>query len=311
MTWRIWNQMLGNGMEQHCSKLDPKAEIHTFFGVAEHAKAWKYFNKNSRHVQISRDITFDKNDTKIIPNSQWGWWRWVDGIAQGGESLRQVYARNDSKRSIYSTDITQFISKSIYMPTPIPELCWSTQITNKPDYWLLNSGSIDRVLISHEIITEPNNYTEAIAWDDSRLQGIHHTLPIDPAQTPSSNPTRLYHSSPLFPVMGLVQGKTSEILLPLTHCCCDIIYFGTTDDLLLSQQTLVDNVHWWTFLLFFYMTQCFSHMTHSILILASSFLPFLFMFPNWSFIHSLTLSGTRLCSTSAPGPFLFCLFFVP
>ena len=99
---------------------------------------------------------------------------------------------------------------------------------------------------------------------------------------------RLYHSPPSFPVMGLVQGKTSEILLPLTHHCHEMIYFGTTDDLLWSWWRLVDDIHWWTFLLFFYITWCFSHMTHSVSILASSFLPLLFIFLKWLFIHSVT-----------------------
>ena len=46
---------------------DPKAEVHIFVGVAEHSKAWKYYNKISRHVQTSRNITFDQNDTKLFP----------------------------------------------------------------------------------------------------------------------------------------------------------------------------------------------------------------------------------------------------
>ena len=53
--------------DQRQAKLDPKAEEHLFVGVAEHAKAWKYYNKVSRHVQISRNITFDENDTKLYP----------------------------------------------------------------------------------------------------------------------------------------------------------------------------------------------------------------------------------------------------
>ena len=53
--------------DQRCSKLDPKAEMHIFVRVAEHAKAWNYFNKISRHVQMSRNITFDEHDTKLYP----------------------------------------------------------------------------------------------------------------------------------------------------------------------------------------------------------------------------------------------------
>ena len=51
-------------------KLDPKAKDHIFVGVAEYAKAWKYYNTQFRHIQISRNIAFDENDTKLhfIPN---------------------------------------------------------------------------------------------------------------------------------------------------------------------------------------------------------------------------------------------------
>ena len=43
-------------------KTQPKAEMHIFVGVAEHAKVWKYFNKISRHVQMSGNITFDEKN---------------------------------------------------------------------------------------------------------------------------------------------------------------------------------------------------------------------------------------------------------
>ena len=116
---------------------------------------------------------------------------------------------------------------------------------------------------------------------------------------------RLHHSPPLFLIIRLVQGKALEILLPLTHRCHEMIYFGTADDLLQSQWKLVDDVHWWTFLLFFYMTQCFSYTIHSISILASSFSLLLFIFLNWSFIHSLT--SISLCShSSIVSPLVFC-----
>jgi hypothetical protein len=51
--------------DQCHAKLDPKAEEHTFVGIAEHAKAWKYFNRASKHIQISRNITFDEKDNKL------------------------------------------------------------------------------------------------------------------------------------------------------------------------------------------------------------------------------------------------------
>ena len=53
--------------DQRHSKLDPKVEEHIFVGVTKHAKAWKYYNKVSRHVQTSRNITFDQHDTRLFP----------------------------------------------------------------------------------------------------------------------------------------------------------------------------------------------------------------------------------------------------
>ena len=42
-------------------------EEHLFVGVTEYAKAWKYYNKISKHVQISQNITFDQSNTKLYP----------------------------------------------------------------------------------------------------------------------------------------------------------------------------------------------------------------------------------------------------
>ena len=53
--------------DQLCRKLDPKAKEYIFVGIAEHTKAWKYYNIQSRHVQNSRNITFSKNNTKLFP----------------------------------------------------------------------------------------------------------------------------------------------------------------------------------------------------------------------------------------------------
>ena len=125
-------------------------------------------------------------------------------------------------------------------------------------------------------------------WQNLGLQGNHHTLPNQFSSDSTIKSNEIASFPPSVLVMGLVQGKTSEILLPLTHRYHEMIYFGTTDDLLWSQWRLVDDIHWWTFLLFFYMTQCFSHMTHSISILANFFSPLLFVFLKWLFIHSLT-----------------------
>ena len=156
--------------DQHCLKLDPKAEMHIFVGVAEHAKAWKYFNKISRHVQMSRNITFDEKDTKLFPipneDDEDESSASLEGESHSGERMPGT-TQGDPSTLQMSPNSSAIPPTQV--PTPILEIRRSTQITNKPDYRLLNSGSIDRVLISHEIITEPDNYTEAIAWDDSPI----------------------------------------------------------------------------------------------------------------------------------------------
>ena len=53
--------------DQRRTKLDPKAEQHIFTGIAENAKAWRYYNTRSRIIQISRNIIFNKEDTQIYP----------------------------------------------------------------------------------------------------------------------------------------------------------------------------------------------------------------------------------------------------
>src|SRR5882724_8296977 len=53
--------------DQRHTKLDPKAEQHLFMGIAKNAKAWRYYNTHSRIIQISRNIIFNNEDTKIYP----------------------------------------------------------------------------------------------------------------------------------------------------------------------------------------------------------------------------------------------------
>ena len=53
--------------EQWHTKLDPKAEQHIFTGIAENAKAWRYYNTWSKTIQTSRNIIFNKEDTKLYP----------------------------------------------------------------------------------------------------------------------------------------------------------------------------------------------------------------------------------------------------
>ena len=53
--------------EQWRTKLDPKAEQHIFTGIAENAKVWRYYNTWSKTIQTSRNIIFNKEDTKLYP----------------------------------------------------------------------------------------------------------------------------------------------------------------------------------------------------------------------------------------------------
>ena len=67
-------------------------------------------------------------------------------------------------------------------PAPKPlEICQSTHITNRLDYKLLNDPGkrtgTNRVLISHEIITELENYTMAMSGDDSQIW--HEVMKIE------------------------------------------------------------------------------------------------------------------------------------
>jgi transposase InsO family protein len=51
--------------DQQHSKLDAKAEEHIFIGIAENAKAWKYYNTISKRIQLSRNITLNESNTKL------------------------------------------------------------------------------------------------------------------------------------------------------------------------------------------------------------------------------------------------------
>ncbi len=53
--------------EQWHTKLDPKAEQHIFMGIADNAKAWRYYNTWSKIIQTSRNVIFNKQDTNVYP----------------------------------------------------------------------------------------------------------------------------------------------------------------------------------------------------------------------------------------------------
>src|SRR6266481_7516136 len=53
--------------EQRCTKLDPKAKQHIFTGIADNTKAWRYYNTQSKIIQTSRNVIFNKQDTSVYP----------------------------------------------------------------------------------------------------------------------------------------------------------------------------------------------------------------------------------------------------
>src|SRR6266481_3898131 len=53
--------------EQRRTKLDPKAEQHIFTGIADNAKAWRYYNTRLKIIQTSRNVIFNKQDTNVYP----------------------------------------------------------------------------------------------------------------------------------------------------------------------------------------------------------------------------------------------------
>ena len=71
--------------------------------------------------------------------------------------------------------------------TPTQELCRSTQTTTKPDYHLFNNPAlqptdhafVSGAFITHEIITEPYNYVEAMSRVDAPIWELAMQSKID------------------------------------------------------------------------------------------------------------------------------------
>ena len=164
--------------DQRRAKLDPKAEEHYFVGVAEHSKAWKFYNKFTRHVQISRNITFDESDTKLfpIPNEDES----TTVLPLEGEI--QAPERQSSQEPAPDTPQTTTAPTPDIAPTPdpAPQIRRSTRNTNRPDYRILNdpAKSTDRVFVSRDIIIEPDNYANAMASENAPIWMIAMKIEI-------------------------------------------------------------------------------------------------------------------------------------
>jgi hypothetical protein len=143
-------------------------------GVAEHSKAWKYYNGVSKHIQTSRNITFDENDSKLFPIPDE-----VDGeltIAPlEGESHaceRRQPSTEATKQETEDQSRTPQISTTSEPTSIITEPHCSTQHVTRPDYRLHNDPDAridDKAFVSHESIMAPETYKEAMSREDAPM----------------------------------------------------------------------------------------------------------------------------------------------
>ena len=130
--------------------------MHLFVGVAEDAKAWRYYNTETRRVQISQNITFDESDSKLFPIPDEH-----KSITEITEIMPLEGEDNTHERQPENEPTTPQTSASTTpnppgMETPIHELHHSSCATDRPNYKLLNdpgAKTMDHAFVSHEIIT--------------------------------------------------------------------------------------------------------------------------------------------------------------
>ena len=99
--------------DQRQAKLDPKAEERLFVGVTEYAKAWKYYNKISKHVQISRNITFDQSDTKLYP---------IPDVNANDEDMAPPEGEQEPHKCAPITILSLSITSSPVPDSPVPQI---------------------------------------------------------------------------------------------------------------------------------------------------------------------------------------------
>jgi hypothetical protein len=155
--------------DQRRAKIDPKAEEHTFVGIAEHAKAWKYFNRASKHVQISRNITFDENDNKLyaIPGNDDDAVEWAP--LKGEQAPTEVPPEQQPRLTSSTPQTSPEVTPTPDPPAQAP-VRRSARITQRPDYRKLNDpGQADSAYVTHEIVTKPENYHTTVSRDDTPI----------------------------------------------------------------------------------------------------------------------------------------------
>ena len=146
--------------EQRHTKLNPKAEQHIFTGIAKNAKVWRYYNTRSKTIQTSRNIIFNKENTKLYPIPE-----------EETEEIRVLPQTIPAATIVEVDDVnqaptpdTEIMAPSTGMPDPGPRR--SSQIADQgagPDY---TNRTCDRTMVTREIVTEPENLKEAEGQPD-------------------------------------------------------------------------------------------------------------------------------------------------
>src|SRR6266481_4146874 len=145
--------------EQRHTKLDPKAEQHIFTGIADNAKAWRYYNTWSKIIQTSRNVIFNKQDTSVYP---------IPGEEEEEMRMNPPVILAATITEVDDVDQApmpnmEAAAPSMGMPEPGP---WhSSRIANqgaRPDYSSThNRMSCYQAMVMREIITKPENLKEA------------------------------------------------------------------------------------------------------------------------------------------------------
>jgi hypothetical protein len=146
--------------DQRRTKLEPKSEQHIFTGVAANAKAWRYYNVHTRHIQTSRNIIFDEIDNTLHPAPEdvdsddlVAVPRTPAGAVQPPVSATAAVPENDAATVPVAA-------------APKIDARRSTRLASKPvpDYRHMHEG--ERALSATEIVTEPMSYAEALRRND-------------------------------------------------------------------------------------------------------------------------------------------------
>ena len=79
----------------------------------EYTQAWKYYNQISKHVQISRNITFDQSDTKLYS---------ILDVNADGEDMVPLKGEQEPHEHAPITILSPSITSSPIPDSPVPHV---------------------------------------------------------------------------------------------------------------------------------------------------------------------------------------------